>query len=149
MPGWFMQNHIETMKPKKRDDGVWVMDKPWPTADSKTLVPLVDIEDTGKYLQPFLDDPEKYDRVKLTASTAFYTPVEMCETWSKVTGNTVQFGGSTAEQRDDSEIGKAVEKDSHYYGVGSKEELDWTLAQMEEKPGSWENFVKTHEPWFL
>lgn len=144
-----MQNHLESMKPKKRDDGIWVMGKPWPTADPNTLVPLVDIEDTGKYLQPFLDDPGSYDKARMTASTAFYTPVEMCKTWSQVTGCNVQFEGSKNTSGGFSVNDMATEKDSMYYGEGSKKELDWTLVQMEEKPNTWENFVKTHEPWFL
>lgn len=138
-----MQNHLTFGKPTKRDDGTYVMSRPWPTADKKTLVPLVDNDDIGKYLQPFLDDPGKYAGTGLTASTAFYTPIEMCETWSKVTGAEVVFEGAS-----DQLLEVSAAKDSQYYGSGSKRALGWTLAQMEEVPSSWEEFVRKHEPWF-
>lgn len=35
-----------------------------------------------------------------------------------------------------------------YYGPGGREQLDWTLAQMEERPRGWEEFVRAEGPWF-
>lgn len=35
-----------------------------------------------------------------------------------------------------------------YYGPEGKEQLDWMLAQMEEKPRSWEDFVRAEGAWF-
>ena len=156
MPGWFMQNFVEIMKPKKMRDGTFVMPKPWPTATSTTLVPLVDIEDTGKYVQPFLSHPEKYKHASLTASTAFYTPLEICEIWTKSTGFEVKFdetqdgvsNSSMTKEQKDSLTKSNVAHTSRYYGPKGREGLEWTLAQMEEMPNTWESFVKRNEPWF-
>lgn len=35
-----------------------------------------------------------------------------------------------------------------YYGPGGKEQLEWTLAQIEEEPRGWEEYVKADGPWF-
>lgn len=35
-----------------------------------------------------------------------------------------------------------------YFGPTEKENLKWTLGQMFEKPGTWEEFLKRHAPWF-
>ena len=35
-----------------------------------------------------------------------------------------------------------------YYGAGGSEQLDLTLAQMEERPRGWEEFVRAEGPWF-
>lgn len=140
-----MQNHLIFARPKKSQElntSHYVMEQPFPMADSKTLIPLIDIADIGKYLQPFLDDPEKYNRASLTAATAFYTPREMCETWTKKTGKQVEFGGPLGESNEN------LSEDSLYYGAGSSKALEWTLAQMVDRPSSWESFVERHEPWF-
>jgi hypothetical protein len=66
-----------------------------------------------------------------------------------VTRCNVQFEGSINEPGGVSIDDSDAEKDSLYYGVGSKEALDWTLFQMKEQPNSWESFVRAHEPWFV
>lgn len=157
MPGWFMQNFVHIMKPKKTKDGTYIMGKPWPTATSTTPIPLVDIKDTGKYIEPFLENPDKYNHATLAASTAFYTPREICETWSAVTGSRVVFdeehdgvSESTmlSKEQKESLSTSNVRGESTYYGPGGGESLKWTLAQMKDLPNAWENFVERHEPWF-
>lgn len=151
-----MKNFLVVMKPKMTGDGSYVMSKPWPTATSTSSIPLIDIEDTGKYIQPFLNDPKKYNHAILTASTAFYTPAEISETWTKVTGHEVKFdeehddvshSGMTQDQKD-AFVENSVARESTYYGPGGREHLEWTLAQMEERPSTWETFVKRNESWF-
>lgn len=148
-PGWFMQNQLTFSKPVREEgdrDGTYVLKVLFPGCEAHTLVPLVDNEDIGKYLQPFLDDTEKYDRVGLTACSAFVTPVQMCEVWSRVTGRVVEF-----EKKGDGVGGTDGDGDSWYYGEGSKKAMEWTLAQMEEKATSWEEFVgrvEAEDAWF-
>jgi uncharacterized protein YbjT (DUF2867 family) len=157
MPGWFMQNFVHIMKPKKAYNGTYVMGKPWPTATSSSLIPLVDIEDTGKYIESFLEDPEKHNHVKLMAATGFYTPNEICETWSKVTGRNVVFdeehdavsGSTMTKEQREALTTSNVASESTYYGPGGEEGLEWTLTQMKEPPATWKSFVERHEPWFV
>ena len=50
-----------------------------------------------------------------------------------------------------SDMVKAFEglvSDYAYYGPSGKEDLAWTLAQMDEEPTSWRDFVEANEPWF-
>ena len=143
-----MQNHLlDFAKPIKREDGMYEMKKIIPTWNSQTLIPLIDIDDIGQYLQPFLDNPEKYNQKSLTAATGFYTPEQMCETWTRVTGYDVRFEGSFDGQEKDVTM-QDTNQDSPYYGAGSKDALDWTLAQMEEAPSDWNSFVQRTNPWF-
>jgi len=133
------------------------MGKPWPTATASSLIPLVDIEDTGKYIEPFLEDPENHNHVKLVAATGFYTPKEICATWSKVTGEKVVFdeehngvsGSTMSKEQKDALSASNVASESTYYGPGGEEGLKWMLAQMKESPATWESFIERHEPWFV
>ncbi|PVI00326.1 NAD(P)-binding protein [Periconia macrospinosa] len=153
-PGWFMQNHLTFSKPVEEEERGGGGQGDRGRCEAHTLVPLVDNEDIGKYLQPFLDDvEEKYDGVGLTACSAFVTPVHMCEVWSRVTGKVVKFekeggdgGGVTGGGG-----ARGGDGDSWYYGEGSRKAMEWTLAQMEEKTTSWEEFVERvegEEAWF-
>ena len=38
--------------------------------------------------------------------------------------------------------------DYSYYGPNGKKYLEWTLAQMQERPMSWEDFVEANKPCF-
>ena len=117
-------------------------------------IPLIDIADTGKFLAPVLSDPNKYNGASFTAATAFYTPKQMVEAWRTVTGKDVVLVQPTSG----SPIGplspemlqslRGLIAEFAYYGPRGKEDLAWTLAQMEEEPRSWREFVEANEPWF-
>ena len=122
------------------------------------LIPAIDITDTGKFLSPILFDPHKYNGQSFTCATAFYTPLQLVEGWTRVTGKKVTY-----EQISDVNQGKSnlteemrkVLKESRgliskysYFGPTGKKDLDWTLAQMTDAPTSWEEFVRANEPWF-
>ena len=127
---------------------------PW---KEDTLLPLIDIADTGKFLAPVLFDPNKYNGKVLTAATAFYTPKEMVDAWTKVTGKKVIFAQRTGGAPTGAlspEMVKSLKEsngligDYSYYGPTGKKDLEWTLAQMTEETTSWGNFVQANEPWF-
>ncbi|CAI6298570.1 unnamed protein product [Periconia digitata] len=150
MPGWFMQNQLSFSKPVKQANEnqqggeTYILKPLFPGCEADTLVPLVDNEDIGKYLQPFLDDQDRYNGVGLVASSEFMTPRDMCAVWRKVTGKEVWFENEEEVKR----IDRGGE-DSWYYGDGSRKALEWTLEQMEGKTTSWEDFVKREEgAWF-
>ncbi|KAL9615220.1 MAG: hypothetical protein Q9167_000314 [Letrouitia subvulpina] len=127
------------------------------SANSDTLLPLIDISDTGKYLAPILLEPEKYHLKTFTAATAFYSLQQIVETWSQVTGRTVTFvprppdsasAGMTPEMVKVQRESAGLIKDYHYYGPTGPKDLEWTLAQIKEPLTTWEEFVKKNEPWF-
>jgi len=149
-----MQNFLRASKPKKADNGTYVLGRPWPTATPTTLIPLIDIADTGKYIAPFLDDPDASNGAVLTASTAFYTPVEICATWSKVTGKKVVFEEESEVEGENKERSDVVASEnagaeSPYYGQGGRKGLEWTLSHAKDGLSTWESFVVRHEPWFV
>ena len=81
----------------------------------------------------------------------------MAEVWTKVTGKKVIFaqrtggaptGALSAEMVKSLKESNGLVGDYSYYGPTGKKDLEWTLAQMEEKPTSWEGFVSANEPWF-
>ena len=154
MPGWFMQNFLFLMKPKKIANNKYVLGKILPTASSATCLPLIDIEDTGKYLAPAIENPEKYNHTNLFASTACYSLAKICEVWTQYTGMQVMFDSDVDEHENLSEAQKEVLSEepsiypAAYYGVKGEEGVNWTIAQIPEKLTSWEEFVQAHEPWF-
>ncbi|CAF3193729.1 unnamed protein product [Rotaria socialis] len=56
-PGFYMQNWLSSLKPKKSADGTMIFALP---VDEKTTLHMVDIEDTGPIITAILNDPEKY-----------------------------------------------------------------------------------------
>lgn len=118
---------------------------------------MIDINDTGKFLVPILLDPDKYHKTSFTAATAFYTPAEMVRGWTKITGKEMKFvqadsGSSnqalppeTAKMLKD---GAGLIDEYHYYGPTGQKDLEWTLAQLDDSPTTWEKFVEANEPWF-
>ena len=120
---------------------------------------MIDIADTGKYLTPILlSPPSKYNHKSLTCATGFYTSEEMVETWSRVTGKNVNFKQVDAMDLGDSvpEAIKLVMKDSSglisdhsFYGPKGQEDVAWMLGEMEDKPTTWEEFLKREGPWFV
>ena len=157
MPGWFIQNFRHPLAPKLIEDAdgssLIMREKSWtPT----TLVPLIDIRDLGKYLAPVLSDPDKYAHKNLTGATAFYTPEKMVETWSKIGGKKIKFeqkpgdsGGRSMKVSGEAEKSDTPKKSSEWsnYGPSGMEDWKWTLAQMSEKPKTWEDFLKENWPW--
>lgn len=123
-----------------------------------SLFPLIDIRDAGKFIAPALFHPDLYHGKNFTCATAFYTPTEMAETWTKVTGKTVrsrptedgvEYITLSEEQKDASKKAKGLITKYFYFGPTGKGDLAWTLEQMTEKPKTWEDFVKEHKPWFV
>jgi hypothetical protein len=130
------------------------LSQPW---NPYSLIPLIDIKDIGKFITPALLQPDLYDGRSFTCATAFYTPIEMVDTWTKITGKTIRFQqtGDSAEHSTLSEAQKQALKGSKgliteysYFGPAGKRDLGWTLEQMTEKPMSWEGFVQENQPWF-
>ena len=73
-------------------------------------------------------------------------------TGRKVTYVQVEAGESnknlTAKMQKELKKSVGLIDDYSYFGPTGKEDLEWTLAQMKEKPNSWEWFVRENGPWF-
>ncbi|KAK6850789.1 NAD(P)-binding protein [Apiospora arundinis] len=156
MPAWFMQNHLSIMPLVKSNAGSYAFQQPWPP---ETRIPLIDIRDTGKFLAPVLGNPNKYHGKRLTCATAFYTPIEMAETWSKVLGKIVTLQQTTEadsyavpfteEQRKVIKDASTLMTKYEYFGPTGNADLDWTLEQLTDKPVTWEEFVCDYKSSFL
>lgn len=152
-----MQNQLSFARPVKvEDEGVgkekekYVLKPLFPGCEADTLVPLIDNDDIGKFVQPFLDDVDALHGKGLTASSGLWTPREMCAVWRKVTGKQIWYEGDVESEDSRDKVDRSDE-DTRYYGVGSRKALNWTLAQMEESPSDWQSYVKRveeKEGWF-
>ncbi|CRG82732.1 hypothetical protein PISL3812_00077 [Talaromyces islandicus] len=121
----------------------------------ETKLPLIDINDTGKYLSPALRDPIKYNGCRLIAATAFYTAKEQVDTWSTVSGKEVILPEediplltSDPLQQKMSRPGTVLEKWG-YYGPTGEEDLCWMHNQLNEKLTTWKEFLESNGPWFV
>ncbi|KAL8926980.1 MAG: hypothetical protein Q9172_001573 [Xanthocarpia lactea] len=119
--------------------------------------PMIEIADTGKFIVPILLNPNKYNGKRFIGATAFYSPAELVETWKKVTGKEIKLGQASDEawgQNIPPEIMEVLKdssgliEDYRYYGPSGQEDLEWTLAQMDDPPTTWAKFVEANEPWF-
>lgn len=124
----------------------------WSEDDS---CPLIDITNTGMFLVPVLLHLDKYDKKRFVAATGFYTPAEMIEGWKKITGKEMKYNqagvGSIGLPPEVVKMfieGAGLINDYEYYGPTGRKDLEWTLAQMDDKPTTWESFVTANEPWF-
>jgi hypothetical protein len=160
-PIFFIQlrilNELTKDKKKKVEDGTIVLSQTWsPTAQ----IPMIDITDTGKFIAPILLNFPSVAGKSFTCATAYYTPLELCSTWSKVTGRAVTYrqvesaiaNENLTDEMKDGLKGKdrVTEVEFSYFGPTGRKDLKWTLEQMigNEKPTTWEEFVRKNEPWF-
>lgn len=116
---------------------------------------MIDIRDAGKFIAPALLEPDVYNRQNFTCATQFYTPAEIVETWTTVTGREVyQAKSGSGLHMLPAEVRNMLKKISglitayEYFGPKGQADLDWTLAQLSDQPTSWKQFVEDHQPWF-
>lgn len=119
---------------------------------------MIDITDTGKFVAPALLDLAKYNGKRFTSATAFYTPKQMIKTWKLVTGKNVTYTqipiGAARGSAMTPKMAEALKESAglineySYFRPTGKKSLEWTLAQVEDPPTSWETFVRANGPWF-
>jgi len=117
---------------------------------------MIDITDTGKFIAPILLNPDKYNGKSFTCATAFYTPQQLIEGWTNVTGKNVTYeqihearGNLTAEMSGELKKSLGLIDIHSYFGPNGEKDLEWTLAQMEETPNNWEQFLRTNGSRFV
>lgn len=149
-PGSFMQNLQSSMKPRPSPsgDGTYVIAN---LCKPDTLVPFIDITDTGKWVAAILAEPDKYEGKFFAAAERLYTWTETVEILSKHTGKTVKhqqvpdevFKGFLPEgvQQQYLEMYQLL-RDYGYYGKNMKEDVEWAAKQARGKLTSLEEFLK-------
>jgi len=126
-------------------------------APNATL-PMIDITDTGKFIAPILLDPAKYNGKNFTCATKFLSPLQLVDGWTKVTGKTVRYSmvspdemaseAMTPEMRAELKKSANLINEFSYFGPNGQADLEWTQAQVKDNLTTWEEFVKSNEPWF-
>jgi len=92
-PGSFFSNYFTTIRPRKIDDGSFVMAMP---LDSDTKMPIVDIDaDYGKYV---VSAVENGSIETVLAAPAYITPIQIVEGFAKATGKKVTFVNTSGDE---------------------------------------------------
>jgi uncharacterized protein YbjT (DUF2867 family) len=150
-PAAFMQNFLTFSKPQPSpsNDGTYVLGNICP---SESLVPLIDITETGKWVAAILADPDTYSGSFFSAAEGLYTWSEIAQIMSKVSGKTVRHvkvpdevfkgffpEGWTREAYFDMFrfIGEWG-----YYGEGMKGDVEWTREQVRGEITGLEGFLR-------
>jgi uncharacterized protein YbjT (DUF2867 family) len=87
-PGGFMQNFKTGMKPRQAGDGTYVLAN---IVRPDTMILLIDVTDTGKWVAPMLLNPEKYEGQVVAASVKVYTLQEVVNIIGKAERKTAVY----------------------------------------------------------
>lgn len=146
-PASFMQNYTTYARPKPAGDGTYVIRN---IVRPDTLIPYVDVRDTGKWVGAILAEPEKYEGKFFAAGEGLYTLEDVCGIIAKVTGKTVRY------ERIPDEVFKGFlgeglreplyqmwvfKRDYGYYGSEMKELVDWAKKQARGHLTTFEEFL--------
>jgi uncharacterized protein YbjT (DUF2867 family) len=149
-PASFMQNFTTMMRPRSapENDGTYVLQDMLP---GTTPVPYIDILDTGKFIAPILENPDKYAGSFFAAAEAFYTPDECAEILSRVTGKTVrhvQLPDDEVKARFPPALREALtemwvlNREYGYFGKEQRKLVAWAREQVGEEVTGLEAFLK-------
>ncbi|KAF2662013.1 NAD(P)-binding protein [Lophiostoma macrostomum CBS 122681] len=148
-PGSFMQNFHDHMKPRPSpaNDGTYVIgDLLYPDS----VIPLIDITDTGKWVAAILAEPEKYEGKQFCAADRLYTMTEIAEIISQFTGTTVKyqnipddvFKGFLSKGYFEMHL---LMRDYGYYGKNMKENVQWAKDQARGHLTTFEEWLKKEQ----
>ena len=147
-PGSFMQNFHTQMKPHPSGDGTYVISN---ILKPETKIPFIDIVgDTGKFIAPILEEPDKYEGKVFCAAVKLYSVEEVTQTLSAVTGKIVNykqvpeeiFHGFLPPTFADEliQMFKYI-RDYGYYGPLTEEAVEWTSKQVHGKLTTIEEYL--------
>ncbi|KAL2819723.1 hypothetical protein BJX63DRAFT_360389 [Aspergillus granulosus] len=147
-PGMFMTNLGTSMAPRKQEDGSYAVIG---ANDPHTRIPLIEtVADFGHYAVPLLKDPEGMNGKVMYAATKLYSFSEMVEIISRVSGETVryvQIPGEVYAGFMKGEMGNRMVAmmnfidEPGYYGPGTEEKVRETVAIVEGKLTTFEEFA--------
>ncbi|KPM43777.1 hypothetical protein AK830_g2806 [Neonectria ditissima] len=144
LPGYYMSNFTQMIT--KGADGSYQLFYP---VDGKSKFPLFDAaKDTGLFVKGVLKHADQLLGKQVLEATAYYTPEEIVDTFSKVTGKKASFIKVTSEQylaslpeaiaEEYLENQLFVEEPGYFLG----EPLDDSLKLLDSKPTTWTEFVE-------
>ncbi|KAJ5600423.1 hypothetical protein N7450_001490 [Penicillium hetheringtonii] len=144
LPGYYMSNFTQMLT--RAEDGSYQLFYP---VGNKAKFPLFDAaQDTGLFVKVALKHADKLKNRQVLAAAKYYTPQEIVDTFSKVSGKKAVFIQVSPEQYKASlpsavaseylENQLFVEEPGYYLG----ESLDPTLELVDSNPTTWEEFVK-------
>ncbi|KAM3510866.1 hypothetical protein MY11210_005469 [Beauveria gryllotalpidicola] len=151
MPGYYMMNLTGMIR--KGPDGVYQL--VYPFDGNTTKLPLCDAaNDLGLFVKAALKHEDTVTGARILASCGYYTPEQIVETFSNVTGKKARFVQVTPEELLGPQPGTLaielvenllfIENPGYFLGAS----LDASLRLVDEKPTSWADFVKTNsEVW--
>ncbi|KAF2708052.1 NAD(P)-binding protein [Pleomassaria siparia CBS 279.74] len=149
-PGSFYQNVYTHMapRPSHTDDGTYVLAglaKP-----TSTLIPMLDIAETGSWVGAILAAPDEYAGKFLAAAHALYSYEQIAHIMSSVSGKTVVY----RQLPDDVVRGFLPEgfreqlfemnlffRDHGYYGPAMREHVEWARQQTRGPVTGLEDFL--------
>ncbi|KAH9203996.1 hypothetical protein DL95DRAFT_398871 [Leptodontidium sp. 2 PMI_412] len=145
LPGYYMSNFTQMIT--KAGGGSYQLF--YPVDGKKTKFPLFDAaNDTGLFVKATLKNADKMEGKQVLEATGYYTPEEIVDTFSKVTGKKAVFIKVTPQQylaslpeaiaEEYLENQLFVEEPGYFLG----ESLDPSLKLLDAKPTSWADFVK-------
>lgn len=146
-----MQNCHTAYKPRKQEDGTYMIPSIEPS-DSEHM-PLIDIEDTGKYIGAILSNPDEYAGKVLYGAVGFYSWNEIVDTISKVSGKTVKhkvlpeavFRSFMNPVRGNELCDMMNNRYQYgYYGKGQEEHLRWSKEQAMGELTTLEEYLRRH-----
>jgi len=149
-PASFMQNFSTHMvpRPSHTGDGTYAVAS---IINPDTLVPFIDITDTGKWTGAILADPDKYVGKFFAAAEDLYTLPQACEIISKVTGKTVKFqqlpdemfkGFLPEGMREPLYEMWVLNREYGYYGKDMKDLVEWAKSQAKGKLTGLEEWLR-------
>ncbi|RHZ66421.1 hypothetical protein CDV55_106805 [Aspergillus turcosus] len=145
LPGYYMSNLTQMIK--KGENGVYQLS--YPVDGQKAKFPLFDAaKDTGLFVRAALKNMDKLKGKHVLAAAAYYTPEEIVDTFSKVTGKKAVFVQVTPEQYKASFPETVAQEylENHLFvedpGYFLGESLDDSLKLLDSKPTTWAEFVE-------
>lgn len=149
-PGSFMQNFSTNMKPHPVGNGTYALANIIaPTAK----LPLINIEETGKYVAAILANPDEFEGKVLVGATKLYTMEEIVQIMSESSGKKVVYN----------QLPEAVFRtflppnmvdylvhmllyiqDFGYYGAETEKLVTWSTANTRGELTTLEEYFKEH-----
>ena len=149
-PGSFMQNFSSIMKPHPAGDGTYVLAN---VLAPDSAIPVIDIEETGKYVGAILARPDEFEGKVVAGATGLSTMQEIVDVMSKCSGKTVVYKELPEEVFRGFLPPNVVEymvhmllyiRDFGYYGPDTQELVEWSAANARGTLTTLEQYFAKH-----
>ncbi|KAJ5805264.1 hypothetical protein N7474_011151 [Penicillium riverlandense] len=149
-PGSFMQNFSTIMKPHPVGDGTYALSNIIaPTAK----LPLINIEETGKYVAAILANPDSFEGKVIAGATRLYTMEEIAHLMSKSSGKKVVYNQLPEAVFRNFLPPNAADylvhmllyiQDFGYYGSETEDLVAWSAVNARGELTTLDNYFKEH-----